>query len=200
MKRGLLYACCREQGYNKLVLAQHLDDLAESFIMSALHNGQVCGCIVYLRGGVCQPPLVFYPHGLVNIGFIDVWTSYLGGDTYGGSEGEGQRKRLSSVCLCLRVVSVYPPGCLSCLRPPCLPPSTPLSACIVCCCCGACSSSLTTPRHNTRKPPNIFLTAVCTYTSERIHLRTKTTEQKTNLTPAPPTPAPASEKQIAFFL
>lgn len=45
MKRGLLYSCCREQGYNKLVLAQHLDDLAESFIMSALHNGQVrVGC------------------------------------------------------------------------------------------------------------------------------------------------------------
>ncbi|CAM9887519.1 unnamed protein product [Pylaiella littoralis] len=41
MKRGLLYSCCREHGYNKLVLAQHLDDLAESFIMSALHNGQV---------------------------------------------------------------------------------------------------------------------------------------------------------------
>lgn len=41
MKRGLLYACCREHGYNKLVLAQHLDDLAESFIMSSLHNGQV---------------------------------------------------------------------------------------------------------------------------------------------------------------
>jgi len=40
MKRGLLYACCREFGYNKLVLGQHLDDLAESFIMSALHNGQ----------------------------------------------------------------------------------------------------------------------------------------------------------------
>ncbi|CAM9955666.1 unnamed protein product, partial [Ectocarpus fasciculatus] len=37
MKRGLLYSCCREHGYNKLVLAQHLDDLAESFIMSALH-------------------------------------------------------------------------------------------------------------------------------------------------------------------
>ena len=43
MKRGLLYACCREHGYNKLVLAQHLDDLAESFIMSALHNGQARG-------------------------------------------------------------------------------------------------------------------------------------------------------------
>lgn len=41
MKRGLLYTCCRHNGYNKLVLAQHLDDLAESFIMSALHNGQV---------------------------------------------------------------------------------------------------------------------------------------------------------------
>lgn len=41
MKRGALYTCCRENGYNKLVLAQHLDDLAESFMMSALHNGQV---------------------------------------------------------------------------------------------------------------------------------------------------------------
>jgi selenocysteine lyase/cysteine desulfurase/tRNA(Ile)-lysidine synthase TilS/MesJ len=41
MKRGLLYTCCREHGYNKLVLGQHLDDLAESFIMSTLHNGQV---------------------------------------------------------------------------------------------------------------------------------------------------------------
>jgi tRNA 2-thiocytidine biosynthesis protein TtcA len=40
-KRGLLYSCCRNNGYNKLVLAQHLDDLAESFIMSSLHNGQV---------------------------------------------------------------------------------------------------------------------------------------------------------------
>ncbi|CAN0130172.1 unnamed protein product, partial [Ectocarpus sp. 13 AM-2016] len=52
MKRGLLYACCREQGYNKLVLAQHLDDLAESFIMSALHNGQRCH--VWWREPVCQ--------------------------------------------------------------------------------------------------------------------------------------------------
>ena len=40
-KRGLLYSCCRTNGYNKLVLAQHLDDLVESFLMSALHNGQV---------------------------------------------------------------------------------------------------------------------------------------------------------------
>merc|ERR1711968_126074 len=41
MKRGTLYGCCRDNGYNVLALAQHLDDLAESFIMSALHNGQV---------------------------------------------------------------------------------------------------------------------------------------------------------------
>ncbi|OQR94019.1 cysteine desulfurase [Thraustotheca clavata] len=41
MKRGLLYTCCRTNNYNKLVLAQHLDDLAESFIMSAMYNGQV---------------------------------------------------------------------------------------------------------------------------------------------------------------
>jgi len=41
MKRGLLYACCRKHGFNKLVLAQHLDDLGESFLMSALHNGQL---------------------------------------------------------------------------------------------------------------------------------------------------------------
>jgi len=40
-KRGLLYSCCRENKYNKLVLAQHLDDLAESFLMSVLHNGQL---------------------------------------------------------------------------------------------------------------------------------------------------------------
>ena len=40
-KRGLLYSCCRDNNYNKLVLAQHLDDLAESFMMSALHNGQI---------------------------------------------------------------------------------------------------------------------------------------------------------------
>jgi len=40
-KRGLLYSCCRDNGYNKLVLAQHLDDFAESFLMSALHNGQM---------------------------------------------------------------------------------------------------------------------------------------------------------------
>lgn len=39
MKRGVLYATARREGYNVLAMAQHLDDLAESFFMSALHNG-----------------------------------------------------------------------------------------------------------------------------------------------------------------
>lgn len=39
MKRGNLYACARRNNCNKLVLAQHLDDLSESFFMSVLHNG-----------------------------------------------------------------------------------------------------------------------------------------------------------------
>jgi selenocysteine lyase/cysteine desulfurase/tRNA(Ile)-lysidine synthase TilS/MesJ len=39
MKRGILYNTARREGYNVLALGQHLDDCAESFIMSALHNG-----------------------------------------------------------------------------------------------------------------------------------------------------------------
>ncbi|EEC43307.1 predicted protein, partial [Phaeodactylum tricornutum CCAP 1055/1] len=39
MKRGNLYACARRNNCNKLVLAQHLDDCAESFMMSVMHNG-----------------------------------------------------------------------------------------------------------------------------------------------------------------
>lgn len=41
MKRGIMYGTAREQGYNVLALAQHLDDLAESFLMSAFHGGQL---------------------------------------------------------------------------------------------------------------------------------------------------------------
>jgi tRNA 2-thiocytidine biosynthesis protein TtcA len=39
MRRGILYTTAREQGCNVLVLAQHLDDLAESFLMSAFFGG-----------------------------------------------------------------------------------------------------------------------------------------------------------------
>jgi selenocysteine lyase/cysteine desulfurase/tRNA(Ile)-lysidine synthase TilS/MesJ len=39
MKRGNLYSCARTNQCNKLVLAQHLDDCAESMMMSMMHNG-----------------------------------------------------------------------------------------------------------------------------------------------------------------
>ncbi len=41
MKRGIMYTTCRQHGYNVLALAQHLDDLAESFLMSAFHQGKL---------------------------------------------------------------------------------------------------------------------------------------------------------------
>lgn len=41
MKRGILYSTCSDHGCNVLVLGQHLDDLAESFLMSAMHNGRL---------------------------------------------------------------------------------------------------------------------------------------------------------------
>lgn len=41
MKRGIMYSTARREGYNVLALAQHLDDLAESFLMSAFHGGQL---------------------------------------------------------------------------------------------------------------------------------------------------------------
>lgn len=41
MKRGIMYSVCRREDFNVLVLAQHLDDLAESFLMSAFHGGQL---------------------------------------------------------------------------------------------------------------------------------------------------------------
>jgi tRNA(Ile)-lysidine synthase TilS/MesJ len=41
MKRGIMYSVCRRECCNVLVLAQHLDDLAESFLMSAFHGGQL---------------------------------------------------------------------------------------------------------------------------------------------------------------
>lgn len=41
MRRGILYRTAREQGYNVLALAQHLDDLAETFMMSAFFGGKL---------------------------------------------------------------------------------------------------------------------------------------------------------------
>lgn len=41
MKRGIMYRLCREHDYNVLALGQHLDDLAESLLMSLFHGGQL---------------------------------------------------------------------------------------------------------------------------------------------------------------
>ena len=41
MKRGMIYNCARRENYNVIAMGQHLDDLAESFVMSTFHNGQL---------------------------------------------------------------------------------------------------------------------------------------------------------------
>jgi len=41
MKRGVMYATARREGYSVIALGQHLDDLAESFLMSAFFAGQL---------------------------------------------------------------------------------------------------------------------------------------------------------------
>ncbi len=41
MRRGMLYGAARREGYNVLALAQHLDDLAETFMLSAMFEGKL---------------------------------------------------------------------------------------------------------------------------------------------------------------
>jgi tRNA(Ile)-lysidine synthase TilS/MesJ len=41
IKRGIMYRIARDERYNVLALGQHLDDLTESFLMSAFHGGQL---------------------------------------------------------------------------------------------------------------------------------------------------------------
>lgn len=41
MKRGIIYTTARNEQYNVIAMAQHLDDLAESFMMSAFHGGKL---------------------------------------------------------------------------------------------------------------------------------------------------------------
>jgi tRNA 2-thiocytidine biosynthesis protein TtcA len=41
MKRGIMYTTAREHQFNVLALGQHLDDLAESFLMSAFRGGRL---------------------------------------------------------------------------------------------------------------------------------------------------------------
>jgi len=37
----VMYGAARERGYNVLALGQHLDDLAESFMLAAFHGGRL---------------------------------------------------------------------------------------------------------------------------------------------------------------
>ncbi len=41
MRRGNLYAVCKEKGFNKLALGHHLDDAVESFFMNMFNNGKL---------------------------------------------------------------------------------------------------------------------------------------------------------------
>jgi len=41
IKRGIMYSTARRENYNVLALGQHLDDVAESFLMSAFRGGQL---------------------------------------------------------------------------------------------------------------------------------------------------------------
>lgn len=41
MRRGMLYGAARREGYPVLALAQHLDDAAETFLMSAFYGGRL---------------------------------------------------------------------------------------------------------------------------------------------------------------
>lgn len=41
MRRGILYRIAREHGYGVMALAHHLDDIAESFLLSAFHGGRL---------------------------------------------------------------------------------------------------------------------------------------------------------------
>ena len=41
IKRGVIYDTARKNKFNVIALAQHLDDLAESFLMSAFHGGKL---------------------------------------------------------------------------------------------------------------------------------------------------------------
>ena len=41
MKRGIIYSTARKHGYNVVAMGQHLDDMAESFMMSFWLNGKL---------------------------------------------------------------------------------------------------------------------------------------------------------------
>lgn len=66
MKRGLMYKTARTYNYNVLALAQHLDDLAESFLMSAFHGGR-------LRPITPMTMVIFASYGLLFMSGKNCW-------------------------------------------------------------------------------------------------------------------------------
>lgn len=62
MRRGALYTYALERGFNKLAIAHHLDDAAESFFMNFIHNGSLRSLApIYKskRGVTVIRPLIF---------------------------------------------------------------------------------------------------------------------------------------------
>lgn len=62
MRRGVLYTYALENGFNKLAIAHHLDDAAESFFMNFIHNGvlrSLAPKYTSKRGVVVIRPLIF---------------------------------------------------------------------------------------------------------------------------------------------
>lgn len=62
MRRGALYTYALEKGFNKLAIAHHLDDAAESFFMNFIHNGALRTLVpIYQskRGVTVIRPLIF---------------------------------------------------------------------------------------------------------------------------------------------
>ncbi len=62
MRRGALYTYALENGFNKLAIAHHLDDAAESFFMNFIYNGALRTLApIYKskRGVVVIRPLIF---------------------------------------------------------------------------------------------------------------------------------------------
>lgn len=41
LRRGIIYHCAREQGFNKIALGHHRDDLIHSLLMSIFYNGEI---------------------------------------------------------------------------------------------------------------------------------------------------------------
>ena len=83
MPMHLLRIPTRREGYNVLAMGQHLDDLAESFLMSAFHNGflrtmkanytvQYKCCVYYKLLMVCWKLQCYINDGWISMSFFNI--------------------------------------------------------------------------------------------------------------------------------